>query len=233
MTSFVGLDLGQAQDYTALSVVDIDPTIRKHKSGSGGSWADQQIVSSAGLPLTFNVRHLQRYALGTSYPAIVEDVSQKVRQLSGAVLTIDHTGSGRPVFDLFERAGLHPLGITITSGQDAQGQGRLWKVPKRDLVGILQVAVQSERLKVAKGLPEASVLVNELLNFRVKINLKTAHDSYEAWRQGVHDDPVLSVALACWTAEQYYTSQERRAYEEEAQKKLDQELERIFRDLEL
>ena len=43
-------------------------------------------------------------------------------------------------------------------------------------------------------------LKKELLNFRVKINISTSHDSYEAWREGDHDDLVLAVALACWRA---------------------------------
>jgi len=42
------------------------------------------------------------------------------------------------------------------------------------------------------------------LSFKVKINLKTAHDSYEAWREGQHDDLVLFVALAAWFAERRY-----------------------------
>ena len=92
----------------------------------------------------------------------------------------------------------------------------------------MQVAVQGERLKVAKGLPEAMTLINELLNFRVKINLKTAHDSYEAWREGVHDDLVLSVALACWTATQFYTSQEQEAVLSIKQQELDDEFEGIL-----
>ena len=37
---------------------------------------------------------------------------------------------------------------------------------------------------------------------RLKINLETAHDSYGAWREGTHDDLVLAVALALWTAQQ-------------------------------
>jgi hypothetical protein len=41
-------------------------------------------------------------------------------------------------------------------------------------------------------------LKKELLNFRRKINLKTAHDSYEHWRESDHDDLVLAAALACW-----------------------------------
>ena len=32
----------------------------------------------------------------------------------------------------------------------------------------------------------------------MKINVATGHDSYEAWREGDHDDLVLSLALAVW-----------------------------------
>jgi len=45
-------------------------------------------------------------------------------------------------------------------------------------------------------------LVKELENFKVKVNIQTAHDSYEAWRESDHDDLVLALALACWWAEQ-------------------------------
>lgn len=31
--------------------------------------------------------------------------------------------------------------------------------------------------------------------------IATGHDSYEAWRDGDHDDLVLSLAMACWFAE--------------------------------
>jgi hypothetical protein len=71
-------------------------------------------------------------------------------------------------------------------------------VPKRDLVSVVQVALQTERLKIASALPEAEALVRELQNFQVKISLDTAHDSYGAWRDGTHDDLVLAVALAVW-----------------------------------
>jgi hypothetical protein len=53
-------------------------------------------------------------------------------------------------------------------------------------------------LKVAEDLPLWGALKEELLNFRRKINLKTAHDSYEHWRETDHDDLVLATALACW-----------------------------------
>jgi hypothetical protein len=45
----------------------------------------------------------------------------------------------------------------------------------------------------------ASVLVQELLNFRVKIT-EAANETFGAG-DGEHDDIVLAVALACWYAE--------------------------------
>jgi hypothetical protein len=38
------------------------------------------------------------------------------------------------------------------------------------------------------------------LNFRVKITTN-ANDTYEAWREGQHDDLVLGLSMACWYAE--------------------------------
>jgi hypothetical protein len=73
------------------------------------------------------------------------------------------------------------------------------RVPKRNLVSTVQVYLQSGRLKIAGKLPEADTLARELQNFQVKIN-DNAHDSYGAWREGTHDDLVLAVALALWTA---------------------------------
>ena len=61
--------------------------------------------------------------------------------------------------------------------------------------------LQSGRLKIARELEHAETLKAELLNFRVKINIATGHDSYEAWREGDHDDLVLAAAMATWKAQ--------------------------------
>ncbi len=90
--------------------------------------------------------------------------------------------------------------MTITGGEAATREPGGYRVPKRDLVGALQVLLQQERLHVAQGLPEAATLVRELLDFRVKLS-DAGHDSYGAWREGTHDDLVLAVALAVWRAE--------------------------------
>jgi hypothetical protein len=180
---YIGLDLGQAQDYTAIAVVE---------------------KKELPKPAEYHVRHLERPKLGTPYPAIVDRVKQLMASSSlqnKTALVVDATGVGAPVVDMFRKAGLAPVAITITGGNTVSREASGYHVPKRDLVTTLQVLFQSGRLKVAGSLPEARTLVNELLNFKVKINVKTAHDSYEAWREGIHDDLVLAVSLACWYGE--------------------------------
>jgi len=117
-------------------------------------------------------------------------------------LVIDKTGVGTAVADMFTAAGMRPYAVTITGGDEVIRDGQYHvKVPKRELVGNLVMLFQSGRLKIAEGLAEGPVLINELVNFKVKVNLATGHDSYEGWRESVHDDLVLAVALACWHGE--------------------------------
>jgi hypothetical protein len=71
-------------------------------------------------------------------------------------------------------------------------------VPKLDLVAALEVPFHKETLKVAEGLQLWGVLREELQNFRRKVNPKTAHTSFEHWRESDHDDLVLATALSCW-----------------------------------
>ncbi len=185
---FVGLDLGQASDFTALAVLERQP---------------RQAGTDAPV---FHCRHLQRWPLRTSYPAIVADVarminSSQIQGFGNPVLAVDATGVGAPVVDLFKRAQLPArlMPIQITGGDSISFDNGMTRVPKRDLVSVTQVALQSERLKIASELPEAATLVREMQNFHVKINIETAHDSYGAWREGTHDDLILAVALALWT----------------------------------
>ena len=67
----------------------------------------------------------------------------------------------------------------------------------RDLIGRVQVLLQTDRLKFSAGIPAVPQLVQELLAFRVKIDPLTAHDSYGN-REGQHDDLVFAVAVATW-----------------------------------
>jgi hypothetical protein len=72
-------------------------------------------------------------------------------------------------------------------------------VPKKDLVGVLQVLLQERRLKVAPALEHAATLAGELQHFQLKtVPLKP--DVLE-WRERPHDDLVLAVAIAAWLAD--------------------------------
>ncbi len=206
----VGLDLGQAQDYTAIAVVQrIMPPWPEGQPRSvpfsmGSAYRGMMPVKDT-RKATYHLGHLERYPLGTRYPAIVAaacDLMRRAPLTRETPLVADYTGVGRAVVDMFTGTGVRPIALTITGGDEVIRDGNYHvKVPKRDLVSTLDVLFQSERLRIAEDLEAAPIFVNELLNFRRKVDLKTAHDSYEAWRESIHDDLVLAVAMACWYGE--------------------------------
>jgi hypothetical protein len=102
------------------------------------------------------------------------------------------------VADLLRERDLTFRSVVITAGDKVNREGSTYRVPKRDLVSALEVSLQTGALRVAEGLVLWPALRQEMQNFRRKINLATAHDSYEHWRESDHDDLVLAVCLACW-----------------------------------
>ncbi|RYZ89130.1 MAG: hypothetical protein EOP04_07625 [Proteobacteria bacterium] len=199
---FLGLDLGQSKDYTAIAVVEkIDPP--RHPPRYGSSHGD---LIDPDAKKRYECRHLERLPLGTKYPDIVSHVQTMMEnpQLKGKTeLVVDATGVGRPVVDMFAGKGLSPRGIMITGGNAVTQVGDYTGVPKRDLVSTLQALMQQDRLGFAKSLPMIDSLVAEMMAFQVKITT-SANDIYGAWREGTNDDLVLAVALATWRAEQHY-----------------------------
>jgi hypothetical protein len=213
----IGVDLGQQQDYTAISVTEraYVPTGERF-DGTYRRKGRQVLASLEKVALEYRVRHLERPSLGTPYTEVVDRILELIKALGGnPALVVDATGVGRPVMDMLWRElikGLEgttitvtPCTVTITGGNSVTRNPDLGghNVPKRDLISAALVLMQNGRLKIAEGLSLKETLVKELLNFRVKINISTAHDSYEAWREGDHDDLVLSVALACWAGERF------------------------------
>ena len=225
LSYYIGLDLGQSQDYTAISIVEepvwVGPVSERRLVVPRGGWISPEEldpyfyrkacedVEERGRPPNppLYVRHLERLPLGTPYPAVVERVKELARTppLSQfpTCLVADRTGVGAGVIDMFVHAGITPVSVAIHGGAEV-GQDLYrhdYRVPKRDLVSAVQVLLQNERLKIAASLPESATLKSELLHFRVKIDPRTAHDSYSHWREGDHDDLVLATALACWFRE--------------------------------
>jgi hypothetical protein len=202
MEYFVGLDLGQARDHTAIAAVSFDAdrkeavALAEQLYSLGGRRVPEDDLPEAHL----EVVHLERMPLGTPYPTIVRHVRTLLDTppLKGnAELIVDATGVGAAVVGMLGEAGLRFKSVLITAGDEEVGDVDTYRVPKRDLVAAPQVLLQSRELKIAAGLPEAEILVAELQNFRYEIT-RSGNDTYAAWREGDHDDLVLALALAVW-----------------------------------
>jgi hypothetical protein len=188
---FLGLDLGQTQDFTALAVLESQPT-------------------TPAEPPDYALRHLRRFPLGTPYTEIVLAIARLAgtHPLSGSPLVVDQTGVGRAVVDMLRQAAGWVVPVTITGGHAVtRTEDNSWHVPKKELVTSLQVVMQARRLQIARSLPDAALLVRELQNFQVKITA-AANETFGTWRDGQHDDLVLAVALACWWGERHPPGQE-------------------------
>jgi hypothetical protein len=186
-----GLDVGPAQDFTAIAV--LERTKAPHLN-----YPNQAVTFYA-------VRHLQRFSPGTPYAEIAAVLAKRFGEppLYNSSLAVDITGVGRPVVDLLRKAKIRATvkPITVTGGHGASRDvGGGWHVPRKELVSTMQVLLQERRLKVAQALPEAATLQQELLNFKAKPSTAPL-ESFEAWRENPHDDLVLAIAIAAWVGE--------------------------------
>lgn len=188
----LAVDVGQSNDYTALVIV--------HSHGADDARQHDLVRAERfrQLPYPEQVRRIRdRYG----------DLQQHARAShvhSSVELVVDATGVGKPVLDAMKEQGLRPRGVIITGGDTSKHADGMDRVPKRELVTTLQVALQAKRLWIAEGIPLADVLVREFRGFRVKIG-QSGHARFGndvgAWREAEHDDLVLATALAVWTLE--------------------------------
>src|SRR5262245_56136119 len=155
----LGLDLGQASDFSALCLLqkvsgDVDGDNASKDADEITRWVREQhakrATATAAKPATYGCRGLRRWALGTSYVCIADDVGRLIgeRKLSGCDLVIDGTGVGRAVVDLFRDAKLpvkiHP--VVITAGVSESQHGIYHHVAKVNLIGVVQRLLQERRL---------------------------------------------------------------------------------------
>lgn len=229
MNRVMGVDLGQANDYTALTVL-------QPAANQDGGRIDDDVTG-----IIWDVPMIERIPLHTRYPNQVRIIAEAAKKLIAPIevkkitegesergwkvykqakaepivpklaMIVDYTGVGRPVLDMFWEAqanGLIPeavdiIACTITGGSRATYDDAGVHVPKKDLAGTVQAVMQEERLRIARAHPKASLMTEELKGFRVKINAN-GHMSFgagEDWRSAEHDDLVLCLALGLWYAE--------------------------------
>ena len=174
---YIGLDLGQRQDFSALAVVQRQTP---------------RLI----------VRHLERLRLGTPYTAVVDrirDLLRSPRLIGSRRLVVDATGVGMPVVDMLRsaRIGCDIMPVVLTGADKESCHGGLWHVPKLDLMAGLQSALERRELRVARRLRESPAFVREMLDVRLS---QGRHQRVGADGPGQHDDLVIAVALAGWAA---------------------------------
>lgn len=180
----IGLDLGQQNDYTVLSILSI-------------------VKDKTKKVKEYHLVYLKRYPLRTSYTDICKQVTNLLTSnpIKGKnILVADYTGVGRPVVDLLRESGIFLVAVNITSGMSVS-----WKnkqevaAPKKDIVSSLQVAFQTSKLKVSSEIDHLEDFKRELVNFKVKQKEKGLA-SFAA-SSGYNDDIVMSLGIAVWFCE--------------------------------
>jgi hypothetical protein len=185
----VGLDLGQKQDHTAISVLEWAEIGEAVRDAATYEWKRDRVM---------RLVHLERIGLGTAYPGIVDRIRELLStpQLAGCTLVVDATGVGLPVVDLLRAARLdcRILPVTITGGAGESNHSGSYSVPKRDLITGLQVLFESGKFQMPDT-AETEDLIQELAGMRARPSRSGS------WRyEGSPDDLVLSLALAWWWA---------------------------------
>jgi hypothetical protein len=192
---FVGLDLGQSRDHSALAVVERADLVLDEMD-----WITYERLRR----VRFRVLFAERVRLGTPYPDVVERVRQVARnpQLAGrCALVMDATGVGAPVLDLLRQAdlGCGIEAVILTGGERESHSGGLWRVPQRDVVAGLRTMLEKDELGLSRKVKGAGTLLKELADMGARMTVR-GRVSFGAQREGSHDDLVMATALACWRA---------------------------------
>lgn len=193
---FIGLDIGRAQDNSAITVI-------ARRIEAVEPLAPEPVTTIA----MYYVVMMQRYPLLTPYFALEEEVSRiwvSPQMLTNEKhLIVDATGVGSPVVEnLIQYRHLPAQAVIITGGESARQTGDgVYNVSKSNLVTALLDIVQRKRLKILEGVKDADAFFNQLDVFGYHVNKDTGTLSYEASMAKIHDDLVISTALAVWYAE--------------------------------
>jgi hypothetical protein len=217
----VGVDLGQANDPTAIAVLEkktVPP--RDAMFSPVGQHPGNRLVEG---DIVYDLVYLKRPKLGTPYDVIARRVADLVceleplgsfGELGQVTLSVDGTGVGRAVVDMldaeFKRRGATSRAVpkvdfrrvSVTGSQGSLKRptrtGGYWSVPKKDLIFPAVAAFQRGQIRIAKGIKDRDALVNELRNYKRTTNIATGGMQFEPWRESEHDDLLFAVCLALW-----------------------------------
>ncbi|MFN7921632.1 MAG: hypothetical protein U0Q16_16140 [Bryobacteraceae bacterium] len=193
---FLGLDLGQRRDYTAVCVVESAIITLDARNPVSFAWLEEHRLAIAGL---------HRFPLDTPYPEIVQYVSRSVCAeplRHNSTLAIDATGVGYAVYDMFRETRLPVrtlFGVQITSGEHVSRDASFERIPRKLLLHNLYAATVNRAYCIAEGLPWAPDFLRELACLEVRMD-DAGNESVGPAKRSGHDDLVFAAALALWFA---------------------------------
>ena len=189
---WLGVDLAQAQDNTALVCVH-DECLPLWGGGS------RQVLGPRQRTIVFADKFK-----GVSYPDVVSHVIRTMLKepLRGrARLVIDASGLGRVVSDLLFEQGVEHHAVQMTVGQNWVEKGRYVNVGKTLLLETLSLLFATGDLTFAHDLPLREDILAELETFQ----LETTAAGNQVITQGKsgahHGDLAIALAAACFASE--------------------------------
>jgi len=159
----IGVDLAKSHDYTVITPFDLH------------SW-------KAGIPTRFS---RQDYTFQKSR---IEEIAKK---FNNALIRLDSTGVGEPIYDDLLNSGLNVEPFKITGGSTGT---------RKKLLENLRVLLSQKKIKI----PNYEPLIDELKSFQYE--LLPSGETRMTVPSNCHDDCVFSLALAVWgltTSEPY------------------------------
>ena len=198
---FVGLDLGQRKDPTALVA-----GMRR---------------AMTPVRARLEIQHAERFPLGLDYTEVGERVRRMVEKIEASGervrLAVDASGPGMPVVDMMHKMGLRGLiwpvvmvarggrGGSIPDGMAGVSGSRgttVFTVNKTALFTDLRVGMEQGKTVLVEGMLGMKELQEELN----RIGSRMTHEGLrvEGATEG-HDDLAVAAALAQWGAKRLHT----------------------------
>ncbi len=185
MAVLIGVDVGQRAEPSALCVVEIEDRSGPH-----------------GTQVHYVVRHLERFPIGTEYPALADRVAQvasgaSMRGAHGLHVYLDATELGEPVVELFSvRVREAPVVAVSFIHRDRRHAIRHDEVQlgKVFLVARLQALLQVGCLHLPRT-AEAERLAADLLEFEIQV-AEEPNERYRAVKLGPREELVMALGLA-------------------------------------
>ena len=197
---FISVDFGSLTDYSAIQI--IERILFQHRDPRG---IPNHLNQTPTYQSKYALRYTHRFPLNVKYETVLErvyDLQQSPQLLNKNHLIVDSTSSVYTVQTMQSR-GMNPIGIWYSHGNMAKKHLLGYTVPKEELINTLNMVFQSRRMEIPAENPYLQQILKEFEHF---VSKRTEHGNmtYEAAKESIHDDLVVSLAQAVWYAEKMY-----------------------------